>query len=169
MKYVFLAFKTFIAGIVVFVIVCLIYSFCHINEGFTFEDGSITSEIKVKSFNELCDFAENNLDELIEFSDHYISILGPENTVGNIIYIEAEGDMQEFRDNLFDNVCEGYAFINVDGEKVVVYRSDKGAFTENIVVFEKENSISAEYMKDLLMVKYISSRVFVYSNYNDHY
>lgn len=169
MKYIFLAFKTFIAGIVVFVIVCLIYSFCNINEGFIFEDGSITNEIKEKSFNELCDFAENNLDELIEFSDNYISMLGPENTVGNIIYIEAEGDMQEFRDKLFDNVREGYAFINVDGEKVVVYRSDKGAFTENIVVFEKEDSISAEYMKDLLVEKDISSRVFVYSNYNDYY
>lgn len=168
MKYIFLAFKTFIVGIVVFVIVCVIYSFCHINEGFSFEDDSITNEIKEKSFNELCDFAENNLDELIEFSDNYISMLGPENTVGNVIYIEAEGDMQEFRDKLFDNVREGYAFINVDGEKAVIYRSNKGAFSESIVVFEKEDSISAENRKDLLMAKDISSRVFVCSNYN-HY
>lgn len=171
MKYVFLAFKTIAAVLIVLGIAVTIYVIKGTNEYFDRmgEEARIINEYKEESFNNLCDFAENNLDELIEFSDNYISMLSPENTVGNAIYIEAEGDMQEFRDKLFDNVYEGYAFIDIDGEKNVVYWNYKGGFSEHIVVFEDENSISAEHAREMSVGKNINNRVFVFSSNEDHY
>lgn len=171
MKYVFLAFKTIAAGLIVLGIAVTIYVVKGINENLDRkgEEAKIINEYKEESFNNLCDFVENNLDELLEFSDNYISMLSPENTVGNAIYIEAEGDMQEFRDKLFDNVYEGYAFIDVNGEKNVVYRSVKGGFIEHIVIYEKENSIFSEGMSELPMEKDFRNRVFVYSSLDEHW
>ena len=77
--------------------------------------------------------------------------------------------MQEFRDKLFDNVYEGYAFIDIDGEKNVVYWNYKGGFSEHIVVFEDENSISAEHAREMSVGKNINNRVFVFSSNEDHY
>ncbi len=168
MKYIFLAFKTIAAVMVVLGMACLIYEIGEIKEysDSVSEKARMRDEYKEESFNELCDFVENNLDELLEFSDNYISMLSPENSH---IDIEAEGDMQEFRDKLFDNVYEGYAFINVDGEKNVVYRNPKAGFTEDIVVYEKGNGISAEHIRELSVGKEISNRVFVFSVNEDHY
>ena len=175
MKYVFLAFKTIAAVIIVFWVAYSLLLIKGTQEYFDRmgEEARIRDEVKEESFNKLCDFAENNLDELLELSDMYISMLGPENAVGggSAIYIEAEGDMQEFRDKLFDNVYEGYSFIDIYGEKRVVYRSSKGGFTEHIVVFEDENSIPALDMRarSSESEKDISNRVFVFTSNNDHY
>lgn len=172
MKYVFLAFKTIAAVMIVLGIAVTIYVIKGTNEYFDRmgEEARIINEYREESFNNLCDFAENNLDELLEFSDNYISMLSPENTVGNpAIDIEAEGDMQEFRDKLFDNVYEGYAFINVNGDKCVVYWNYKGKFSEHIVVFENESSISAEQAREMSVGKNINNRVFVYSSLDEHW
>lgn len=111
---------------------------------------------------------ENNLDELLEFSDNYISMLSYENTFGNAIDIEAEGDIQEFRDKLFDNVHKGYAYIDVNGEKCVDYVIRKGEFTVYIVIYEKENSIFSEGMSELPMEKDFRNRVFIFSGNYGH-
>ncbi|MDE6594365.1 MAG: hypothetical protein K2K57_15035 [Oscillospiraceae bacterium] len=167
MKYIFLAFKTIAAVIIVVLgMACLIYVIgIKAYFGRMAEETRITNEYKEESFNKLCDFAENNLDELLELSDMYISMLSPENSY---IDIEAEGDMQEFRNKLFDNVYKGYALIDGNGEKSVVYRSDKGGFTEYIIVEEKENSITSERISGLPGENDISDRVFVFNYNNDH-
>ena len=169
MKYIFLALKTIAAVLVVLGVACSIYAIKETQEYFDRmgEDARIRNEneYEEESFNRLCDFVENNLDELLEFSDNYISMLSPENTH---IDIEAEGDMQEFRDKLFDNVYEGYAFINVDDDKYVTYLNYKAGFSEHIVVFEDENGISAEHMRALSVGKNIKNRVFVYIVREDH-
>ena len=171
MKYVFLAFKTIAAVIIVLWVAYSLLLIKGTQEYFDrmAEKARIRDEAKEESFNKLCDFAENNLDELLELSDMYISMLGPENAVGHAIDIEKEGDMQEFRDKLFDNVREGHAFININGDKWVVYSSSKGGFSESITVYEKADCTSAESDRELSSGKFIGDRVCVFSFNEDHW
>lgn len=168
MKYVFLAFKTIAAVLIVLGIAVTIYVIKGTNEYFDRmgEEARIINENKEIDFKNLCDFAENNLSDLTEFSDYYISMLSPENT---LIKIETEGDMQDFRNKLFDNVFEAYAVINDNDDKYVRYTGDRGEYTLVILVFEMENSLTSVGIRNYMpMEKDINDRVFVYVIDNEH-
>lgn len=161
-KYISLIFKTVIAVIVAFFVITFLVLYKDAKEEYDRDTQMIDPNRKI-SFDELCEFTENNLDELLEFSDNYLSMLTHENAAGHSIDIEAEGDMQEFRDKLFDHVYEGHAFINGCGDKSVVFRSDKGDFTESIVIYGEGNCQSAKFNRDLSVEKDFRDRVFVLS------
>lgn len=168
MKYISLAIKTFFAVMTILGIGYLIYLFGEIKEYYARVslNTKIINENKEIDFKNLCDFAENNLSDLTEFSDYYIGMLSPENS---LIKIETEGDMQEFRDKVFDNVFEAYAVINDNDDKYVRYTGDRGEYTLVILVFEMDNSLTSVGIRNYIpMEKDINDRVFVYVIDNEH-